>query len=96
MRKSGRTPLMRAKKIEKALGIEEIYLKLEGANPSGHKYDRISEVLVKDAIANGFKEILVDGSECYIQSVMLFAKLKELEVKVPLFKQEKWKISQIR
>lgn len=95
MRKSGRTPLMRAKKLEKALGIEEIYLKLEGANPSGHKYDRISEVLVKDAIANGFKQILVDGSESYIKSVMLFAKLKELEVKVPLFKNEKWKISRL-
>ena len=63
MRKSGRTPLMRAKKLEKVLGIGEIYLKLEGANPSGHKYDRISEVLVKDAIANDFKQILVDGSE---------------------------------
>ncbi|MBU3099074.1 MULTISPECIES: pyridoxal-phosphate dependent enzyme [Clostridium] len=95
MRKSGRTPLMRAKKLEKALGISEIYLKLEGTNPSGHKYDRISEVLVKDAIANGFKKILVDGSECYIQSVMLFAKLNEIEIKVPLFKQEKWKISKI-
>ncbi|MBU3188081.1 pyridoxal-phosphate dependent enzyme [Clostridium bowmanii] len=95
MRKSGRTPLMRAKKLEKVLGIGEIYLKLEGANPSGHKYDRISEVLVKDAIANGFKQILVDGSESYIKSVMLFAKLKEIEVKVPLFKQEKWKMSRL-
>jgi len=95
MRKSGRTPLMRARKLEKVLGIGEIYLKLEGANPSGHKYDRISEVLVKDAVANGFKQILVDGSESYIKSVMLFAKLKELEVKVPLFKQEKWKMSRL-
>ncbi|GCD12484.1 pyridoxal-phosphate dependent enzyme [Clostridium tagluense] len=95
MRKSGRTPLMRAKKLEKILNIGEIYLKLEGANPSGHKYDRISEVLVKDAVANGFKQILVDGSESYIKSVMLFAKLKELEVKVPLFKNEKWKISRL-
>ncbi|MBW9158241.1 pyridoxal-phosphate dependent enzyme [Clostridium sp. FP2] len=95
MRKSGRTPLMRAKKLEKILNIGEIYLKLEGANPSGHKYDRISEILVKDAVANGFKEILVDGSESYIKSVMLFAKLKELEVRVPLFKNEKWKISRL-
>jgi len=95
MRKSGRTPLMRARKLEKVLGIGEIYLKLEGANPSGHKYDRISEVLVKDAIAKGFKQILVDGSESYIKSVILFAKLKEIEVKVPLFKQERWKISRL-
>ncbi|WP_291634308.1 pyridoxal-phosphate dependent enzyme [Clostridium sp.] len=95
MRQSGRTPLMRARKMEKALGIGEIYLKLEGANPSGHKYDRISEVLVKDAIANGFAQILVDGSESYIKSVILFAELNELEVKVPLFKQEKWKMSRL-
>ena len=95
MRKSGRTPLMRARKLEKVLDIGEIFLKLEGANPSGHKCDRISEVLVKDAAANGFKQILVDGSESYIQSVMLFAKLQQLEVKVPIFKQEKWKISRL-
>ncbi|MBU3145083.1 pyridoxal-phosphate dependent enzyme [Clostridium sp. CF012] len=95
MRKSGRTPLMRAKKLEKLLNVGEIYLKLEGANPSGHKYDRISEVLVKDAVANGFKKILVDGSESYIKSVMLFANLKELEVKAPLFKNEKWKLSRL-
>jgi len=93
MRKSGRTPLFRARILEKVLDVGEIFLKLEGANPSGHKYDRIAEVLVKDAVINGFQQILVDGSECYIQSVMLFAKLKQLEVKVPLFKQEKWKIA---
>ncbi len=95
MRKSGRTPLMRAKKLEKILDVGEIHLKLEGANPSGHKYDRISEVIVKDAVVNGFEQILVDGSESYIKSVMLFAKLKEIEVKVPLFKNEKWKIARL-
>ena len=42
MIKPGKTPLMRSLKLEKALGIEEIYLKLEGANPFGNKYDRIS------------------------------------------------------
>ena len=93
MRKSGRTPLFRARILEKVLDVGEIYLKLEGANPSGHKYDRIAEVLIKDAIINGFQQILVDGSKGYIQSVMLFAKLKHLEVKVPLFKQENWKIT---
>ena len=95
MRKSGRTPLFRARRLENVLNIGEIFLKLEGANPSGHKYDRIAEVLVKDAVANRFQQILVDGSESYIQSVMLFAKLNQLEVKVPLFKQEKWKIARL-
>ena len=93
MRKSGRTPLFRARILEKVLNVGEIFLKLEGANPSGHKYDRIAEVLVNDAVINGFQQILVDGSESYIQSVLFFAKLKQLEVKVPLFKQEQWKIA---
>lgn len=93
MQKSGRTPLIRARKLEKVLNIGEIFLKLEGDNPSGHKYDRITEVLVKDAVAKGFKQILVDGSESYIKSVMLFAKLKQLDVKVAVFKQDTWKIS---
>ena len=95
MRKSGRTPLFRARRLEKILDIGEIFLKLEGANPSGHIYDRIAEVLVKDAVVNGFQQILVDGSESYIQSVMFFAKLTQLEVKVPLFKHEKWKIARL-
>ncbi|HEY8910266.1 MAG TPA: pyridoxal-phosphate dependent enzyme [Desulfosporosinus sp.] len=95
MRKSGRTPLFRARRLEKVLNSGEIFLKLEGANPSGHIYDRIAEVLVKDAVAHGFQQILVDGSEGYIHSVMFFAKLTQLEVKVPLFKQEKWKLSRI-
>jgi len=95
MRKSGRTPLFRARRLEKVLDLGEIFLKLEGANPSGHIYDRIAEVLVKDAVFNAFQQILVDGSECYIRSVMFFAKLSQLEVKVPLFKHEKWKIARL-
>lgn len=95
MRKSGRTPLFRARRLEKVLEIGEIFLKLEGANPSGHIYDRITEVLVKDAFVNGFQQILVDGAESYIQSVMFFANLSHLEVKVPLFKQERWKVARL-
>lgn len=92
MRKSGRTPLIRATNLENNLNIGEIFLKLEGDNPSGHKYDRITEVLVKDAAANGFKQILVCGCNDYIKSVIFFARLKQLEVKVPVFKQGKWEI----
>ncbi|MHB8072282.1 pyridoxal-phosphate dependent enzyme [Desulfosporosinus fructosivorans] len=95
MRKSGRTPLFRARRLEKLFDIGEIFLKLEGANPSGHIYDRVAEVLVKDAVVNGFQQILVDGSECYIQSLMFFAKLSQIEVKVPLLKQEKWKMARL-
>lgn len=91
MNKPGRTPLMRAKKLEKYLGVEEIYLKLEGTNPFGHKFDRISEVIVKDALNHNNKGILVDGSDDYINSVMQFCENYDLAVKIPLFKNEKWK-----
>ncbi|MDG6224907.1 MAG: pyridoxal-phosphate dependent enzyme [Candidatus Thermoplasmatota archaeon] len=48
-RRVGRTPLVRAKGLEKALDMEGLYLKLEGTNPSGHKCDRRSIYTVKQA-----------------------------------------------
>lgn len=84
---------MRAKKLEKYLGVKEIYLKLEGTNPYGHKYDRIAEVLVKDALMQGKKSILVDGSYEYIDSIMQFALKNDIYIKIPIFKNEKWKRS---
>lgn len=95
MRKSGKTPLLRARKLEKQLNVGEIYIKLEGANPSGHKHDRIAEVLIRDAMFQGRDKILVDGSEAYIRSVRYFAELEGLTIKVPLFKNEKWKTTRL-
>ena len=91
MNRPGKTPLLRAKNLEKSLGIEQIYLKLEGTNPFGNKYDRISEILVKDALAHKTDGLLVDGSDDYINSVIKFSENFDLEVKISLFKNEKWK-----
>ena len=88
---SGKTPLMRAKKLEKYLGVEEIYLKLEGTNPFNHKFDRIAEVLVKDAQIQNKQTLLVNGAEDYIESVGHFAEKAGLSIKVPQSKNEKWK-----
>jgi threonine synthase len=88
---SGRTPLFRAKKIESELGVKEIYLKLEGANPFGNKFDRITEVLVNDAKIQNKKFILVDGSQDYINSMIYFANRSDIGVKIPLFNNERWK-----
>ncbi|NLB33302.1 MAG: pyridoxal-phosphate dependent enzyme [Tissierellia bacterium] len=84
---------MRSLKLEKALGIEEIYLKLEGANPFGNKYDRISETLVKDSIIQNKKGLLIDGPSDYIKSMVSYAQHYELQVKIALFKNEQWKKS---
>ncbi len=53
----GKTPLVRAEKLEKKLGISKIYLKLEGNNPSGQRIDRLAYLLIKDAIAINKKTI---------------------------------------
>jgi threonine synthase len=91
LNKPGATPLMRAKKLEKYLGVEEIYLKLEGTNPYGHKFDRVSEVIVKDALNHGKNGLLVDGSDAYINSAIQFCEYNGLAVKIPMFKNERWK-----
>lgn len=88
---SGKTPLMRAKKLEKFLGVEEIYLKLEGTNPYNNKFDRIAEVLVKDAQIQRKSTLLVNGAEDYINSVGHFAEKAGLSIMVPIFRNEKWK-----
>lgn len=46
----GKTPLIRAKKLEKELDVGSIYLKLEGNNPSRRKADRLAYMIIKDAI----------------------------------------------
>ncbi len=55
----GKTPLVRAEKLEEALGLERIYLKLEGNNPSGHREDRLADLIIRDALRLGKKTICV-------------------------------------
>lgn len=85
MEKSGKTPLYRAKKLEKVLGIKEIYLKLEGANPTGHKFDRIADFIVRESERTGRKGIVADGSRQYINSIVYYAEQSGVEVVVPFF-----------
>lgn len=47
----GKTPLVRAKKLEEELNIGKIYLKLEGNNPSKSRADRLAYMIIKDTIA---------------------------------------------
>lgn len=91
MLQSGKTPLLRARSIEKICGVGEIYLKLEGANPSGHKMSRIAEALINDAEAHHYSSLLVDGTEAFIDSVLYFAAIKDLLVYVIQSEEELWK-----
>ena len=87
MHLSGQTPLFRAKNLEKHLGIDSIYLKLEGSNPTGHKNDRIAESLVQFAIDQGYKKIFVYGTNQYMKSILHFAEGREVDVYAPKSKE---------
>jgi len=91
MIKNGKTPLLRARKIEAILGVQHLYLKLEGANPTGHKCDRIAETIVKAAKLNNYPAILAQGGPEYLKSLAYFAENEGVDIYYPLFKNEKWK-----
>lgn len=45
--------MVRAQALERTLGTGEIYLKLEGNNPSGHREDRMAYLIIRDCQARG-------------------------------------------
>lgn len=95
MRKSGKTPLFRARRLEKILDVGEIYIKLEGANPNGHLIDRVAEMIVMEAENQSCKEVLIMGSQNYTKIVQYYVEAAELKAIVPVFKNEKWKIQHL-
>ncbi len=57
MLKIGWTPLYRAKRLEKSLDIQELYIKDEGGNPSASLKDRASGVAVLKALELGYHTV---------------------------------------
>jgi len=55
----GRTVLYKTTNLNQEIGIADLYLKMEGLNPTGHMHDRIAYYLVKEAVQLGFKTIAV-------------------------------------
>ena len=53
----GHTPLRRAQKLEKKLGLRRLHLKVEGENPSGTHKDRMALLLALDARDKGIKTL---------------------------------------
>lgn len=91
MKYSGKTPLLRAMKLEKQLGVKRIYLKLEGANPTHHKYARIAEVLTKDAVAHRNTGLVAYGTYPYLKAIRYFAEKEGLDLWIPRLTNESWK-----
>ena len=55
----GDTPIVRARNIERATGMRQLFLKFEGGNPSGTQKDRIAFAQALDALRRGFDALTV-------------------------------------
>ncbi len=55
----GDTSLVRARNVERSVGIRQLYLKFEGGNPTGTQKDRIAFAQSMDALRRGFEAIAV-------------------------------------
>ena len=55
----GDTSLVRARNIEREVGLRQIYLKFEGGNPTGTQKDRIAFAQAMDALRRGYDTISV-------------------------------------
>jgi threonine synthase len=55
----GDTSLVRARNIEREIGMRQLFLKFEGGNPTGTQKDRIAFAQAMDALRRGFDAITV-------------------------------------
>lgn len=74
----GDTTLMRARNIEREVGIRQVFLKFEGSNPSGTQKDRIAFEQAMDALRRGFDTITVATCGNYGVAIALAASLAGL------------------
>jgi len=75
----GDTTLIRARNIEREVGIRQLFLKFEGSNPSGTQKDRIAFSQVMDALRRGFDAITIATCGNYGAAVALASSLAGLE-----------------
>jgi threonine synthase len=74
----GDTALVRARNIEREVGIRQVFLKFEGGNPSGTQKDRIAFSQAMDALRRGFDGITVATCGNYGVAVALAASMAGL------------------
>ncbi len=74
----GDTSLSRARNIERATGMRQLFLKFEGGNPTGTQKDRIAFAQCLDAVRRGYDTITLATCGNYGAAVALAAKLAGL------------------
>jgi threonine synthase len=75
----GDTSMVRARNIEREMGLRQIYLKFEGGNPTGTQKDRIAFAQAMDGLRRGFEAITVATCGNYGAAVALAASLAGLK-----------------
>ena len=74
----GDTTLVRARNIEREVGLRQIYLKFEGGNPTGAQKDRIAFAQAMDALRRGFDTVTMSTCGNYGAAMALAAFLSGL------------------
>lgn len=74
----GGTWLRRSRAIERDFGVNNLYLKFEGDNPTGTQKDRIAFAQVEDALRHGFEDVALATCGNYGVAMALAAKLAGL------------------
>jgi threonine synthase len=69
----GDTTLVRARNLEREVGLRQIFLKFEGGNPTGTQKDRIAFAQAMDALRRGYDTITVATCGNYGVAVALAA-----------------------
>lgn len=75
----GDTSFIRARNIEREVGLRQIFLKFEGGNPSGTQKDRIAFEQAMDALRRGYEAITVATCGNYGVALSLAASLAGLK-----------------
>lgn len=78
----GETSLVRAEKLEDHLSLDELYLKLEGENPTGTHKDRLAIQHVDDAIIRNHETLTVGSCGNYAVAMSFVASRSKLDCKV--------------
>jgi len=78
----GDTSLVRARNIEREVGLRQIYLKFEGSNPTGTQKDRIAFAQAMDALRRGFDIITVATCGNYGVAMALAASFAGLQCRI--------------
>jgi len=78
----GDTSLVRARNIERQVGLRQIFLKFEGGNPTGTQKDRIAFAQAMDSLRRGFDTITMATCGNYGVAIALAASFAGLKCRI--------------